>query len=175
MTDMDLRSMTFACSGKIYTISLNPPMSSYREARERAVQLDKEALAGLGQSSITVKEYVPPTGFHAVNFLVVAATFLAYSRSWWFEPGGIVEHVLGAGFARFSHAIQPYLFLGMLGIHSAEVAYLVQYKLKKHSVNSRTLLYWQWIGSTFIEGVFAFQRFNQLVARKREEKEKQKH
>merc|ERR1712072_128034 len=45
MTDIDLRSMTFSCGGgrKTYSITLNPPMTSYRDARERAVQLDQQA------------------------------------------------------------------------------------------------------------------------------------
>ncbi|OTA38830.1 hypothetical protein BTJ68_01426 [Hortaea werneckii EXF-2000] len=158
MTDIDLRSMTFACSGgrKTYSITLNPPMTSYRDARERA-------------------EFVPPTGWYAVEFAIISATFLAYSQRWWFARDAIVHQILGSGFAAFSWAIQPYLFLGMVGIHSAEMAYFVHYRLQKHSVNPRSFLFWQWMCTTFIEGMFAFRRFDGLVARKREEKEKQKH
>ncbi|KAI7529466.1 hypothetical protein KC331_g15208 [Hortaea werneckii] len=177
MTDIDLRSMTFSCGGgrKTYSITLNPPMTSYRDARERAVQLDQQALAGLGRSDITVKEFVPPTGWYAVEFAIISATFLAYSQRWWFAQDAIVHQFLGSGFAAFSWAIQPYLFLGMVGIHSAEMAYFVHYRLQKHSINPRSFLFWQWMSTTFIEGMFSFRRFDALVARKREEKEKQKH
>ena len=175
MTDISLNSMTFACHGKSYSITLSPPMTSYRDARERAVQLDREALKGLGRSDITVKEFVPPTGLYALEFTAIALTFLAYSQRSWFAQGAIVDRVLGSGFAKFSWVIQPWLLLGMVAIHSAEMAYLMQYRLVKHSVNPRTFLFWQWAGTTFIEGVFAFRRFDALVAREREEKEKQKH
>jgi len=150
-------------------------MTSYREARERVVQLDKEALAGLCRSDITIQEFSPPTGLWAVEFAVISATFLAYSQRWWFAQGEIVDRVLGAGFARFSWTIQPWLITLMVGLHAAEMAYFMKNRLSKHSVNPRTGLFWKWSATTFIEGVFAFNRFDTLVAEKREEKAKQKH
>ena len=150
-------------------------MRSYREARERVVQLDKEALAGLGQSSITITDFSPPTGLWALEFAIITATFLAYSQRWWFAQGEIVDQVLGSGFARFSWTIQPWLITPMLVLHAAEIVYFMKYKLLKHSVNPRTSLFWKWSATTFIEGVFAFNRFDRLVAKKREEKAKQKH
>ena len=150
-------------------------MSSYRDARERVVQMDKECLQALGKSDITVKEFVPPTGFYALAFIIIATTFVAYSQRWWFAKGELVERVLGSGFARFSFTIQPWLITGMVGLHGAEMLYFVRNKLRKHSVNPRTALWWQWVGFTFIEGQLAFRRFNDLVNNKRDEKEKQKH
>ena len=36
MSSLDLNGMTLSCQGKDYRIPFNPPMSSYRDARERA-------------------------------------------------------------------------------------------------------------------------------------------
>ena len=175
MTDVDLNGMTFSCGSKTYRIPFEPPMSSYREARERAVAMDKESIEGLDKSDITVKEFVPPYGFYALDFLIVTAAFLAYSQRWWFERGQVVEQYLGSGFAKFSWTIQPWLISGMLLIHGSEAVYMARNHLQRHSVNMRTLLWWQWTLVTFVEGFFAFRRFSDLVIRKREEKEKQKH
>ena len=175
MANINLDEMTFACGKQTYQIPLKPPMSSFREARERAVQMEKESLQGLGKSDITVNEFVPPTGIYALEFAIVAATFLAYSQRWWFAKGQIVEHLLGAGFAKFSWTIQPYLITFMVGLHAAELVYFIRSHLYRHSVNVRSHIWWQWVGFTFVEGQFAFKRFNDLVRRRQQEKAKQKH
>ena len=107
--------------------------------------------------------------------MIIASTFLSYSQRWWFAEGAIVERMLGPAFANFSWSIQPWLITFMLGLHASEAVYFVRYHLWKHSVNVRTFLFWQWVGTTFIEGQFAFNRFSNLVEKKREEKQKQKH
>ncbi|KAK3691884.1 hypothetical protein LTR37_018377 [Vermiconidia calcicola] len=175
ITDIDLNGMTFDCSGKTYRIPFDPPMKSYREARERVVEIDKQCLEALVKSDITVKEFVPPTGLYALEFFIVAATFFSYSQRWWFAEGALVERMLGASFARFSWTIQPWLISGMIALHSAEMVFFIQKYLRKHSVNVRTGIWWEWAATTFIEGVFAFRRFKSLVAKKQEEKQKQKH
>lgn len=46
--------------------------------------------------------------------------------------------------------------------------YFAVKKLPKHSVNPRGRVFWLWTISTFIEGQFAFRRFDEAVQRKRE-------
>ena len=177
MTNVDLNGMTFAAGGKTYQIPFNPPLSSYRETRERVVEMDKECLQALDKSDITIMEFIPATvtAFSAITFLVIAATFLGYSQRWWFAKGAIVERLLGSNFAKFSWTIQPWLITFMVSLHGAEVVYFARNQLWKHSVNMRTSLWWKWAATTFIEGQFAFKRFNDHVEKKRLEKEKQKH
>lgn len=175
MTDVDLNGMTFACGRMTYRIPFNPAMGSYREARERAVAMDKESLEGLSKSDITVKECVWPHGLYTLDFLIVAATFVAYSQRWWFGRGEVVEQYLGSSFAKFCWIIQPYMITGLFLIHGTEAIVMASKHLRKHSVNVRTAIWWQWVFFGFVEGVFAFRRFNGLVERKRAEKEKQKH
>lgn len=150
-------------------------MSSFRDARERAVVMDKESLAGLNQSDIAIKEFRPPTGLYTLSYAIILATFICYSRRSWFEEGQVVERLLGPGFARFSWAIQPWLITFMVVAHSTELIYFVRNYLRKHSVNVRTGVWWQWVVTTFIEGQFAFMRFRELVEEKRVQKQKQKH
>ena len=109
---------------------------------------------------------------YAIEFLVIAATFLGYSQRWWFANGAVVEQLLGSGFAKFSWTIQPWLIAGMVGIHGAEAIYFALYKLSTHSVNPRSSVWWLWMLSCFVEGQFAYRRFNDLVKHQRE---KQKH
>lgn len=150
-------------------------MKSFKEARERVVEMDKECLRALDRSDITVKEYVPPSGIYVLDFAIIAATFVGFSQRWWFAKGGAVEHALGPSFTQFCWYIQPLVLWGMLGIHVTELVYFIRNHLRKHSVNVGTSLWWKWVGTVFIEGQFAYMRFNELVRKKREEKEKQKH
>ena len=175
MTNIDLTGMTIACGGTSYPIPFDPPMSSYRDARERVVEMDEKCLEALQKSDITVKEYIPPTGLYAIEFLIITATFLSYSQRWWFAKGAIVERVLGPAFAKFSWWLQPWLITFMVGLHGSEAVYFARNQLWRHSVNGRTLLFWQWVGSVFVEGQFGFKRFNDHVVKKQEEKQKQKH
>ena len=150
-------------------------MDSYREARERVVQMDKAAVAGLGHSDITVNDFLPARGLWALPFTAISAAFVYLSQRWWFEQGAIVERILGASFARFCWTVQPYVLSFMLFMHTIEAAYFMQTKLPKHGVNPRTSLYWKWTATVFVEGFFGFMRFNGYVDKKAEEKAKQKH
>ncbi|KAF2214663.1 hypothetical protein CERZMDRAFT_37163 [Cercospora zeae-maydis SCOH1-5] len=172
VADIDLNALSLSCSGTTVRVPFEPPMSSLREARERVVELDRECRQALGQSDVTVKAYVPPTGSHALPFLGALVTFVAYSQRWWFEKGQFVEHLLGSSFAKFSWSIQPWLLIGLAAIHGIEMVYFSLRKLPKHSVNARSLQWWLWNASIFIEGVFAWKRFDEHVHWQRE---KQQH
>ena len=175
MTDVDLNGMIFQASGERHLVPFDPPLKSYRDARERVVEMDRRCVESLGRSDITVKTFSPPYGPYIIDFLVCAATFLGYSQRWWFAHGQIVDQILGSGFANFSYTIQPFVFWGMVLIHGTELAFFIPNYLLKHSVSPRTSVFWLWVATTFIEGQFAFWRFKGGVERKREEKQKQKH
>jgi len=175
ITNVDLNGMTFDCRGRTHRIPFDPPMSTYREARERAVTMDKESLQGLDRSDITVNEFVPPTGLYAVEFFIISLTFVAYSQRSWWAKGEVVEQYLGSWFASLGWTIQPYLISAMLVIHTTEAVLFARWYLRRHSVNVRTLLWWKWMFVSFVEGQLAWMRFKALVAKKQVEKEKLKH
>lgn len=169
LSDIDLNGMTLSCQGKSHRVPFEPPMTSYREARERVVELDKECRRSLGHSDVTVRSYLPPTGlYYSIGFAIIAATFIGYSQRWWFAEEGPVEQYIGSSFAAFSWRIQPYLLAGMLVIHSGEMIYFASRKLTTHSVSVRTSTFWLWVFSSFIEGQLAFKRFDDHVKAQRE-------
>ena len=161
--DMTLDSITIRSSGKRYLVPLEPPMDSWRDARERLVRMDKDAIQALGRSDITVKEYRRPRGFLAVVFVTCAVTFAAFCRKSSFLPGSYLYEILlkyFPGFASFCAKIQPILFYTMVALHTGEAITMANTKLRKHSVPVACRLWWAWVLSTFIEGVGAFQRYN---------------
>nr|OQO28889.1 hypothetical protein B0A51_03216 [Rachicladosporium sp. CCFEE 5018] len=175
LTAVDLNGMTLTASGKTHRIPFDPPLKSYSEARERVVSIDQDCLRGLGRSDITINEFIWPTGRYGVEFAVILGIFAAYSQRWWFAPGSIVERSLGVGLAKFSYRIQPWLFGGLLVVHAAELAYFVPARLRKHSVNPRTGLFWLWCAAQAIMGIGCSKRFDALVEKKRVAKGKQQH
>lgn len=173
--DMTLDSITIRSSGKRYLVPLEPPMDSWRDARERLVRMDKDAIQALGRSDITVKEYRRARGFLAVIFVTCAVTFAGFCRKSNFLPGSYLYEVLKyfPGFASFCVKIQPIFFYTMVALHAGEAITMANTRLRKHSVPLACRLWWAWVLSTFIEGVGAFQRFDAIV--KAKEKEIKKH
>ncbi|GME41615.1 hypothetical protein GTA08_BOTSDO00509 [Neofusicoccum parvum] len=177
LVDMNLGSMSVDAAGKKYTVPLEPPMQSWREARERLVQMDKDALAALGRSDITVKQYTRPRGAHAVVFAVCALTYVLVSRRANALPGSFIyDHVLkhAPGFAAFTAQVQPIVLALMVGIHVVESSVMAR-RLQRHNVALLSGLWWKWVASCFIEGFGALQRVDALVQEGRREKDKQKH
>lgn len=120
--------------------------------------MDKDCLEGLNRSEITVKEYIPPHGAYLALFILVATTFVVFSRRSNFEAGGYVAAVVPSAFARFCWKVQPYVLYGMMVIHAAETYHMATGRLRKHSVNMRSKAWWQWMGTCFIEGVGSYKR-----------------
>ncbi|KAF2257237.1 integral membrane protein-like protein [Trematosphaeria pertusa] len=179
MTDITVNVMKFDCGGEQVTIPFDPPMKSLREARERVVQLDKDALQALGRSDISITKYIPPYvhPLHLFNFSQCFIVYVVFSRASNFSAGSILyDSVLFhfPGFANFCLAIQPYLISIMVGIHVYETVLMVR-KLARHGLTPFERLWWAWTGSCFVEGVTSFKRLDALIAEKRREKEAKKH
>lgn len=158
ISDVSLDALVFSCGHETYTTPFQPPLTSFREVRERVVQMDKDCLAGLSRSDITVQEFVPSHGPYLALFLTVTATFVAFSTRANFESGGLVAAFVPKAFAHFCWTIQPFVFYPMVLIHGCEAYYMATGRLRRHSVNMRSKTWWQWVGTTFIEGVGAFNR-----------------
>jgi hypothetical protein len=144
-------------------------MEDWSEARDRLVQLNREAVHGLDRSPYTVKKYLPPKGLHAVVFAACFATFCMLSRPQHVMPGSIAYEVLlkhVPGLAGLVQALRPFILALMLVIHSTE-AYFMTEKLKKHSVTLFSSVWWLWVVSNFIEGMGAFQRIDAMVQKQK--------
>lgn len=158
ITDASLEYIAFECAGMKYRTALDPPMTSFRDARERLVQMDRECLKALDRSDITIKEYLAPTGWYLALFILVSTVFVAFRTRGNFEAGSIIAAIVPGSFARFCWTIQPFIWYGMLAIHGAETYHMSNGRLKKHNVNIRSQVWWLWMGTTFIEGVGAYNR-----------------
>ncbi|KAF2749088.1 integral membrane protein-like protein [Sporormia fimetaria CBS 119925] len=179
MTDISLTEMRIRYGGKEAVIPFEPPMKSMREARERLVQLDKEAREALGRSDISITEFIPCTAHlgHFMNFTTCLITYALFCRSGNFRPGSVLfDNVLVRfpQFTNFCFSIQPYLFPIMIAIHSVE-AYMMAQKMKRHSVTPVQRPWWLWVGTCFVEGVTSFWRLGGLIDKKRKQKEAKVH
>jgi hypothetical protein len=167
--------MKITYSNKTVTLPFNPPLKSLREARERVVQMDKDAIAALGRHPVTLKKYMAPRGGHLFNFTMCFTWGVAFSRAANFQPGSLLyDNVLGnfPGFAGFCLRAQP-VALGFLVVaHTIETAVMMR-KLARHSVVLFSAVWWQWVLSTMVEGQTAFRRIDQFL--KKSEKEPKEH
>ncbi|KAI9723236.1 MAG: hypothetical protein M1812_001118 [Candelaria pacifica] len=159
-------------------VEFEPPLQNYKEARERLVSMDKEAIRALGRDDITAKEYKRPRGFHAVVFAAVVITVAVFWTSRNFRPGSTIYDTFLYGYpniAWFLRTVQPLIFWIIVTLHPIETLWMDRTRLRKHSVPRLSGLWWKWMLSTLVEGVGAFQRLDALVAKRRLDKERQKH
>jgi len=158
ISDVSLDTLVFSCGHKTYKTPFQPPLTSFREVRERVVQMDKECLAGLSRSDITVQEFIPARGPYLVLFVIVTATLAAFRTRANLESGGLIATFAPEAFTRFCWTIQPFVLYPMLLIHGCEAYWMATGRLRRHSVNMRSDIWWKWVGTTFVEGVGAFNR-----------------
>jgi hypothetical protein len=177
--DISFDALTIQSKSGTYSIPFEPPMKSWADAREKTVEMDREARTGLGRSSIKITEYEPPKSpFHITVFGLCVFAFVIFvtrksivGGTWFYDkilpwfPGG-PEWFLW---------IAKVIALPVLGIHLGEAYLLDRLRLRKHGVERGTALWYKWIASCFIEGFPCFQRIDATVKRKALEAEKAKH
>ena len=159
--------LTSAGTSRRHLIPWDPPLTSYTGARERMVQMDQEALAGLGRSRIRLDRYSPPRGFHLVVLVATVSTFVGFCRQGNFWPGSFLYDTLlvnlPSSLLAFCRWIQPVLFPGMLAVHLSETVWLDRSRLTRYNVPRLSRLWWTWMLSNFSEGWGAFQRLDRIV------------
>ncbi|KAH7116733.1 integral membrane protein-like protein [Dendryphion nanum] len=180
MTDISLSQMKFTYgNGKNAVIPFDPPLKSLREARERVVQLDKDALQSLNRSSIPIKTFIPPTAHpvHLFNFTQCFITYVVFSRAGNLEPGSLLyDNLLFRlpAFAALCLSIRPYLISIMVLIHAFETVLMMR-KLNRHGLRPLDKNWWLWVGTCFVEGITSFRRLDGWINERRKEKESKKH
>ena len=179
LRDISFKSLTLVSSNNTsHIIPIEPPMTTWAEARERVIAMDAEAVKGLKRSSITVKKYIKPSGVWAVIFIAAALTFAAFSKRSNFKSGSLLYDYLlqyAPGFAKWCYTIQPLLMFLMIPIHGGESIYMAAGRLKRHSVPKFSAVWWKWVSSTFIEGFGAFIRFDTIIKEEERKTAKAKH
>lgn len=174
LEDLTLSSLTLKANGTRYSVPIDPPMTSFNEARGRLVALHKDSLQKLGRPEVTLTEYRAPRGHQVVIFALCAFTYVSCFSRENLLPGSFVYENLGykflPDFAHFVYNIQPLLFPAILGIHIFESALLAILKLKPHGVPFLSGLWFAWVASCMVEGFGTFQRINRIVKDKSEKK-----
>jgi hypothetical protein len=180
MTDISLSEMKFSCNGQQHTIAFDPPLKSFREARERVVQLDKDALQILGRSDISIDTYIPPTVKigHLWNFTqcLLSYILLPFPSNW--QPGSVIYDSFLYRFPAFANLLASigwYVVAVMIPIHLAEAAIMARRLRIKHGLTPLDWAWWSWTASTFVEGITAKWRLDGLVEKKKKEKGAKKH
>lgn len=176
MTDIDLGCMKFSNGS---TVVFEPPMKSLREARERLVHMDKEALSILRQSDISITTYVPPYAklAHLWNFTQCLLVYCLLPNAANFNPGSLLYDNLlfmVPAFAGFVLKIRWIVLGVMIPIHVTESGLMVM-KLQAHGLTPLDGLWWAWVASCFVEGVTSFWRLDEWIEGKTREKEAKKH
>ncbi|KAB8221683.1 Protein of unknown function DUF2470 [Aspergillus parasiticus SU-1] len=176
LEDITLSDLLISAKGTRYSVPLDPPMKTFSDTRQRVVAMHKECLERLGLSDIIIKEYRAPRGWEAINFAVVVATLIVFSRGSNFQPGSLLYETAGLdrfpAFTQFCHTVQPIPGTLLLGIHAIEVVLLAVKRLKPHGVPFLSGVWIAWVATIMIEGVFAFRRFDRMV---KEEQVKREH
>jgi hypothetical protein len=180
LTDITFDALTFrTSSGNMSTIPLYPPMTSWSEARMRTVEMDREARAALGISSIRITEYErPKSALHITIFSLCVLTFVIFTtRQWIVEGMWVYDNVLPwfPGGPEWFLWIAKMIALPVLAIHLSEAYTLDKTRLRRHGVERGSALWWKWISSCFIEGFGCFARIDDTVKRKELEALKSEH
>lgn len=178
LTDMAFDHLVIFTDGVSHTVPIHPPMTSWSDARPRVVAMDTEAVAGLKRSNITVKRYDRPKGFHAVVFVVVILTVAIFWKESTLQSGSLLyDYVLRftPGFAKWCVKIRPLILLFIVTIHTSETFYMGSSRLRRHTVPTFSLLWWQWMISALIEGFGSFSRFDKIVKEEEMKKLNAKH
>lgn len=177
LVDISLSSLSLSSrDGKIHSIALDPPMTSFADARARTVELDQTARAALDISPYTVTTYVPPSSpVHVTVFGLCALTAVVFATRSYIVPGTLVYdqilHYFPGGpemFLWLVKKVQP----TTLAIHFIEIFLLDRTRLRKYGVRRGSGVWFAWMSSCLIEGYGCFQRVDALVGKQKRAAEK---
>lgn len=130
-------------------------------------------------NSLTFKDGLQDRqGFMAVVWIAAFVTFIVFSRRANFRPGswcydGLLKYVPNFGY--FCWKIQPLVITPTVLLHLADAVYMERSRLQRHSVKAFGTVWWLWIIGTFVEGIGAFLRFDEIVQEEEQRKAKVKH
>ena len=164
-----LEHLIIVSTGHRNVVFFDPPLESWADAETRVIEMDQQALAGLGRGAIVVTEYVPPTGWTLVVFVCALFGVPLLCKQSNFLPGSwLYENIFGIlpDFAHFISVLQPYVFPFVVALHACETAWMDYARLQKHGVARFTLLWWKWLLSCAVEGYGSTYRFDALVQEK---------
>jgi hypothetical protein len=157
MVDINLNEMRIATpGGQEHVVPFEPPMGSYVEARERLIQMDRQARHALGVE-LTLAEYATPTPEVALLAGPVALLPLGFLAK---------RYRLLEG-PSWKDAV-PLVVAILVG----QAMLLDLLRLQRYDVDRWTGVWWKWIASSIFEGYGTWRRIDKL-AREKKQKGKQ--
>ncbi|KAG4029295.1 hypothetical protein MFRU_016g00520 [Monilinia fructicola] len=168
LIDISPSSLTITSkSGKSHTLPLQPPISSYADARPRLIAMDGECRTALNLSPYTITRYEPPKiFFHRVVFALCFMTMVVFVTKSYIVPGTFVhDDVLPwfPGGAQTFLWISDKIAIPTIMIHVAEVLWMDRSRLAKYNVRRGSSLWWKWMASCLIEGYGSFARIDAMI------------
>lgn len=120
-------------------------------------------------SLVTIDEYELPKGGKRLGTLVCAALMALSARRKFIEPRSILyDQVLARSSTavKYSKPVQDGIFYVLFGLHGIKTVYFALTKLKKHNVKLLSPVWFQWIITVFLGGVFATKHWDEVVEKK---------
>lgn len=185
MLDLDLATMTLRSGSGVHAVDVTPPMASWSDRRGRLVDMTIEARTALGLDVVEEPGHVPGAAAAAergpVRFYPPAGAGLVSSTGvlWYFvsaafyfsghmEPGSAFWQALEA--VHFPGGPRTYVWLlkailvPVVACHLFEALYVMAHnRLAPRGVRVGSMMWLLWVGCTFLEGLPAWQRFDQKV------------
>ncbi|CDO94452.1 unnamed protein product [Kluyveromyces dobzhanskii CBS 2104] len=141
-------------------IALDPPMDSFREARDRLVSMAKEAASKRGVSHVRINEMSYPRDID--EFLIITFAFVLPLVVYW--KRGILRYFplpqVVINFISKDAVLLP-IIIGVMICHAAENYFLLRPRLNFHRVPTDFLIEWYFFG--MLEGYPTVRRFNDLA------------
>lgn len=140
-------------------IPFDPPLSSFRDSRDRLVSMAKEAAEKIGVSHVMINEMSYPRDF--VEYLIIILVFLPIvvfmkrSLLQYFPlPQYIIDFIS-------KDAVLISIIIGEIICHAAETYFLLRPRLNYHRVPTDFLVEWYFFG--MLEGYPIVKRFDDLA------------
>ncbi|APA12285.1 hypothetical protein SS1G_10702 [Sclerotinia sclerotiorum 1980 UF-70] len=176
LLDISLSSLTISSkSGKSHTIPIDPPLSSYSDARPRFVAMDTQSRTALDISPHTITRYEAPKTFvHRLIFGACLMTIVIFVTQSHIVPGTyFYDNVLRwfpGGAATFVW-ISAKIAIPTIVIHVAEAFWMDRSRLMKYNVQRGSSVWWKWMTSCLIEGIGSFARVDAMIKQQKKEQE----
>lgn len=176
MLDLDLTAMTIRSASGVHTVPVTPPMDNWDDRRARLVAMTADAAAEQASASAVPQpaapRYVPPRGTDFISLAGVSFYFLCAGLVYggFVTPGSPAWRAVEA--ARFPQGpvafcwLVEVLFLPVLAIHVVEAWWMDYSRLAPAGVARGSRVWLLWVGSTFLEGVPAYRRWDRVVKAK---------
>lgn len=201
MLDLDLTTMTIRSASGVHTIAVSPPMDTFDDRRPRLADMATESRRALGldvvaepghvpapgetetapvpvpEPSAAEIQFYPPRGTDWLSFAGVTLYYVCAALVYggFVMPGSAAWRFLDLvrfpnGPVGFIWLVEKILTL-VVGIHVFECLWLDRSRLAPAGLRRGSKVWCLWIGTTFLEGLPAYRRWDRLVKGKGSKRE----